>query len=197
MLKPSGHIQCTDNDVYRQNCARLNSGNSTGQSHVHVVSHNILSEENCHPTAWTCATPIAAAHMSTDRAFRGSGIISHTGHMHLCPLLTRSCAPQDTIPLQHAFARGTGNLGPCKFVTDQAHGKVRERGNALVSSVVCAEVDADNMLQLILGAPALADAVGEHHGRTPHAEQRVGDQHRPIVAQVPVLQHPIPSRLET
>ena len=82
-------------------------------------------------------------------------------------------------------------------MTGQAHGKVKEKGNALVGGVVCAEVDADNMLQLVLGAPALADAVGEHHGRTPHAEQCVGDQHRPVVAQVPVLQHPIPSRLET
>ena len=59
--------------------------------------------------------------------------------------------------------------------------------DALVRHVVGAQVDAHAVGQLVLGARPLGRLVRQDDGGPAHAEERVGDQHRPVVAQVPVL----------
>ncbi len=43
------------------------------------------------------------------------------------------------------------------------------------------------MVDVPLGAPVVGTLVGEHHGSTDHPKQAVGDEHRTLVAKVPVL----------
>ncbi|BAS82431.1 Os03g0162725, partial [Oryza sativa Japonica Group] len=49
-----------------------------------------------------------------------------------------------------------------------------------------AAVGAHRVHQLVLGAPPLGAPVGQEHRRAAHPEQRVGHQHRPVVAHVRV-----------
>ena len=58
---------------------------------------------------------------------------------------------------------------------------------SLVRHVDVAHVHSDDVLQLVLGAAALSDAIGQDDGRPAHAEQRVGDEHRLVGARVAVL----------
>lgn len=58
--------------------------------------------------------------------------------------------------------------------------------SAPVGGLVGTQVDAGDVLQLVLGPPPRRWPVGEHHRGAPHAEQRVGDEHAAVVARVPV-----------
>ena len=59
-------------------------------------------------------------------------------------------------------------------------------GRSLVGFVVGAQVRADNMPQLILGAAAIRGDVGEDVGNAAVAEDAVGDQHRALLPLVDV-----------
>ena len=78
------------------------------------------------------------------------------------------------------------NRSQARSKPGQGKGRGRGRGS-LVGHVNVAHVHADDVLQLVLGAAALGDAVGQDDGRPAHAEQRVGDEHRLVGAGVAVL----------
>ena len=65
---------------------------------------------------------------------------------------------------------------------------------SLIRHVDVAHVHADDVLQLVLGAAALSNAVSQDDGRPAHAEQRVGDEHRLVGAGVAVLRRRSPGQ---
>jgi hypothetical protein len=58
--------------------------------------------------------------------------------------------------------------------------------HAAVALGVRALVRAHRVHQLVLGAPPLAPSVRQKDGRATHPEDAIGQQHRPVVAEVPI-----------
>ncbi len=58
--------------------------------------------------------------------------------------------------------------------------------NSLVGFIGGAEVGADHVLQLVLGAAAVGRVIGHHEGHSAQAEDAVGDEHGALVAHVNV-----------
>ena len=62
------------------------------------------------------------------------------------------------------------------------------RGGSLIGVGVGAQVRADHVLQLVLGAAAVQGVIGKQRGKAAPAEDAVGDQHRLLLALVHVPQ---------